>query len=1227
MNYKMLLGNCFTVWRGAFLLVILSVNAVFAQSGVSSITGTVRDAQGNIIANATVRLVNAEKGFSRSFVTTDSGAYNFASIQPDVYVLEVEASGFKKFVQNNVGALIDKSTEIDVALEAGNISETVTVTSDTIESVINTQDASLGNNFQPEQIQQLPTDLRNVTRLLSLQPGVTRDGSVNGGRSDQSNITLDGIDVNEQQTNQAFSPILRVTAESISEFRVTTSNPNANQGRSSGAQISLSTKSGSNSFNGAAFEFFRPTKGSANDFFNNLAGIERQKLDRHVFGGALGGPIVKNKAFFFYSYEGQREKSETSVLQVVPLPSLGRGELNFISTNGTRVTLNQAQLNAAYTQLDLNPAAIAYLADAARRYPSNTTEGGDGLNTGGFRFNAPVPEDLNTHIVRFDFNLNSNQTLFARANKQHDTRLRAPAFPDTPAPEVWNHNTGVAVGHNWIIGSNKVNSFRYGLTRQAFTAGGDANENSINFRFVFQPFNYTYGFSRVTPVHNFTDDFTWTINEHTLQFGGNIRIIRNKRSDLSDAFDTAIVNPSFYSQSGRSLLTPLNTAANPIQTSNLNYQAAAAALVGRYSQYSANYNFDVEGNVLPAGTPINRNFATEEYDLYVQDSWKLRQNLTLNYGVRYALSRPVYEKDGYQIRPNIPLGDYFEARRASAANGVPYNELINFETAGPSYDKPGFYDMDKNNFQPRVSVAWSPKFKKGFLGAFFGKDNESVFRGGFAMTNDYFGQQLAVTFNNLSSLGFKVEQAVSANTHNVTSNQGPLFTGPGQTVRNFSRIATPPANRFSTPADQAERIESSLDSTLISPTHYNWSLTYGRKLPKGLYVEASYVGRKARNLLVTRDIMAFNNLVDPKSGMDWYTAAGQIYDLYYGGATVNQVTPIPYFENLFPGLATLSMSATQAVFNLNARSAFGDWTYLQTLLDDEGSTPNLFVQPQYAAFSAFSTVGRSDYHGGNLSVRQRLGNSFTFDLNYTFAKSMDDASGLQTAGTYGSAFVLNSLRQQDNYALSDFDVRHNVNANAIWQMPFGRNRRYLNGINKYADAILGGWQLGGIYRWNTGNPFSNLIDLSGWATNWNIRSNVVRTRPIQTKIDRNTRTAFGNLTPNTTEAAKALIASIRPARPGETGDRNVFFGSSYSALDMNLVKNFTMPWNENHKLEFRWEVFNVFNKQYFDEGSFSAQSITPGLPASTSEFTEGTAQFTAIQGAPRRMQFGLRYSF
>ncbi|MBA3335528.1 MAG: carboxypeptidase regulatory-like domain-containing protein, partial [Acidobacteria bacterium] len=431
MNYKMLLRNCFTVWLGAFLLVILSVNAVFAQSGVSSITGTVRDAQGNIIVNATVRLVNAEKGFSRSFVTTDSGAYNFASIQPGIYVLEVEASGFKKFVQNNVGALIDKSTEIDVALEAGNISETVTVTSDTIESVINTQDASLGNNFQPEQIQQLPTDLRNVTRLLSLQPGVTRDGSVNGGRSDQSNITLDGIDVNEQQTNQAFSPILRVTAESISEFRVTTSNPNANQGRSSGAQISLSTKSGSNSFNGAAFEFFRPTKGSANDFFNNLAGIERQKLDRHVFGGALGGPIVKNKAFFFYSYEGQREKSETSVLQVVPLPSLGRGELNFISTNGTRVTLNQAQLNAAYTQLDLNPAAIAYLADAARRYPSNTTEGGDGLNTGGFRFNAPVPEDLNTHIVRFDFNLNSNQTLFARANKQHDTRLRAPAFPDT----------------------------------------------------------------------------------------------------------------------------------------------------------------------------------------------------------------------------------------------------------------------------------------------------------------------------------------------------------------------------------------------------------------------------------------------------------------------------------------------------------------------------------------------------------------------------------------------------------------------------------------------------------------------------------------------------------------------------------------------------------------------------------------------------------------------------
>lgn len=1223
----------------AIIVSIFTVGNIYAQTDVSEVTGAVTDAQGAAVAGATVTLSNQEKGFTRTTQTADNGTYNFPGIQPGTYSVEVEKSGFKKSVKTNVQAAIASTAEVNVTLEIGNVTETVTVTSDTIDTIVNTQDASIGTAFQPIQIQQLPTDSRNIAGLLSLQPGVTPQGYVNGGRSDQANITLDGVDVNDQQLGTAFFSVLRATAESVEEFRVVTTNANADLGRSSGAQISLLTRSGRNDFFGAAFWLPRRTFGSANNFFNNNANPaqERPNIDRDVFGGAIGGPIVRDKLFFFYSYEGWRQSVEIPTVQTVPLPSLGQGILRFEDNNGNIVTLTQAQFNSIYSAAGQNPAALAVLAAAAARYPANDTSAGDGLNTSGFRFNAPTSYDQNTHVLRLDWNINNNHQLFARGNKQHDVLLTAPAFPDTPAPEDWDHNTGVAVGHTWTIGSNKVNVFRYGLTRQAYTRGGDANENAISFRFVYSPLNYSYSLSRVTPVQNFTDDFTWTVNDHTLQFGGNIRTIRNKRSDSSPAFDQAVVNPSYYASSGRSLLTPLVGAGYSVSTNNLDAQAAVAALIGRFSQYTANYNYDLDGNVLPPGTVIDRNFATEEYDMYFQDSWKARSNLTVNLGLRYSLSRPVYETSGYQIRPSIPLGRYFERRLQTASRGTSYNEVLNFELAGPKNDAPGFYSLDTNNFQPRISAAWSPNFKSGFLSKLFGENNESVLRGGFAITNDYFGQQLAVTFTGLSTLGFLTSDTIAPNSFNVTTRLAPRFTGFGQQINNLPGMA-PLANRFQTPPDEDTRIELSLDSTLVSPINYSWNLTFGRKLPKGLYIEASYVGRKARNLLVQRDIMAPNNLVDPISGMDWYTAAGMLYDAFYSGTPVENLPAIPYFENLFPGLnASLGPvfglgaqpNSTRAAYSIHEAYAYGDWTFLQLLLDDDflnSRWSNLFYQPQYGAFTAFSTVGRSDYHGGSLSVRQRLGQSLLFDLNYTYSKSMDDASGLQTSGAYGSAFILNAIRQEDSYSVSDFDLRHVINANGLWQIPIGRGRRFFSDSNPFVDALVGGWQIGGIFRWNTGLPFSNLIDLSGWATNWQLRSRAVRTAPIQTSPTRG-----GNGQPaNIFSDLTTLANSVRPPRPGETGDRNVFRGTHFSQLDMNLGKTFNMPWNENHKLQFRWEVFNVLNKQYLDENSLAAFSITPADPfdpTSEPRLSGNTGEFTGIKGIPRRMQFVLRYSF
>lgn len=823
-------------------------------------------------------------------------------------------------------------------LEVGAVAETVTVSSRSAEALLNTQDATLGNNFVAEQITQLPLEARNVAGLLTLQPGVTRDGYVAGARSDQSNVTLDGVDINEAQTNQIGSTtsndvapdnstVLRLNAEAIEEFRVTTVNANAQAGRSSGAQISLITKGGTNDFHGAGFWFHRPTILTSNFFFNNRDGLERPSLIRNTYGGAIGGPIVKDRAFFFYSYEGRKDRSQTTVVQTVPLPSLGRGELRYVNPSGGITTLTAADFATIFPALGgANPIAVAALAEAARRYPANSFNVGDSradrlLNTAGFRFNAPVPTDLNSHAAKFDLNLTDSQTLFVRANVIHDVVTGisgAPAFPDTPSRPTWTHPWGIAVGHTWTLNSKFVNNFRYGLTREAFTRQGDAAKNEIYFRFVVFPVYDTRTISRETPVQNFTDDLSWVKGNHTAQFGTNIRVIRNQRVILATAFDVAYTNPSGYFAGGAPVSNAIR-AFSPIgsgQTSVV--QNSAVALLGRLTTYEARFTFDREGELQPAGTPTEREFATEEYDFYVQDVWKMRPNLTLTYGLRYSLSRPVYETGGFETKPDIALSEYFRRRQAAASVGQNYDEPLAVDLSGPANDRSPLYRWDKNNFQPRVGVAWSPNFKGGLLGGLFGEESQSVIRGGFGITNDYVGQALAVNFDLNNTLGFSSASSIAPGAYNIDTRPGPLFTGYAQDVRGLPGIITPgrltfpqlkPLNPF------ARLIEGSVDEELVAPINYSWNLTFERQLPKGLLVQASYLGRLGRNLLATRDVMMPNNLVDPASGMDWYTAAGILEDLRRAGTPVSSVQSIPYFENLFGSVPGFNQNYADIIGN------------------------------------------------------------------------------------------------------------------------------------------------------------------------------------------------------------------------------------------------------------------------------------------------------------------------
>jgi hypothetical protein len=1295
--------------------VTLATLAAWGQTGTSTIRGVVTDEQGRVVPNATVTLTNIDTNAVRNTKTTDSGAYVFDLITPADYRLEVDAKGFKKKVIANAKALIGKQTEENIQLDVGANTEIVEVQASAQEAMINTQDATLGNNFESMQITQLPLEARNIVDLLSLQPGATREGYVTGARADQANVTLDGVDINNAQTGNAeiprstnglligaldndrgditSGPVLRLNSEAIEEFRVTTANGNANQGRSSGSQVNLITKAGTNKFHGAAFEFHRSRGFTANDWFNNHAGVPRTPLQRNTFGGALGGPIVKDRAFFFYSYEGRHDASGQSVVRTVPLANLGQGTINYeYCTDAACNGVQQASLTVSPSNpgpfggpdgAGINQAALDALAEAAAKYPANDTTTGDQLNTGGFRFNAPTPTKLNSHVAKLDFNINSHQTAFFRTNVIYDHQTLPQWLPDTPSPETWSHPWGIAAGHTWTIGNHWVNNFRYGFTRQAFTDGGDSTGNDTDFRFVFQPNGETHPLSRVTPVHNFTDDLSWIKGNHNIQFGVNIRKINNQRVSFATAYDFAETNPSFYLNTGANVPgdfqayldangLPGDENAGESLLSTIQVRNAGTAAIGRFTELTSNFTFDKNGNLLPAGAPTSRNFATQAYDSYVQDTWKVRPNLTLTLGLRYSLERPVYETQGYEVQPGISggsgcqltsLSTIFHRRLDAAAQGTNYTDPICVNRSGPANGGPSMYNWDKNNFQPRVALAWSPDGGSGFFGRVFGNKGQSVLRGGFALTNDYYGQALAVDWDLNNSLGFTSNFTNHANTFDSSTANGkpigPLFTGFGQDVRSLIGTAggtVPGGLSFPLQAsvlngddEFGERIESSMDSGLHAPREYVWNFTFERTLPKGAIFSASYIGRKGRSLLAHRDVTAFNNLRDPQTGLDWYTAATTLEKLRQQGVDISQVPSListdvaNYFNNVFPaGMASIigdydgldydpAWTNAQAFFGeyqLNDFFEANDWTDIQAEADlamaFNGNGPH-FMQPQYGTLSAWSTIGNSNYHALAVSFRQRL-SSLTFDFNYTWSHSLDDASGLQAEFGVGGnfqgngSFIVNPIRQHDNYASSDFDVRHNINADAVWSLPFGRGKALLGNSSRLVDAFLGGWQLSGIFRWNTGLPVTSPYDDGRWATNWDFQANVTPLTPIHACANKpvnGTPNLFGNCD------ITAIYQNFRNAYPGETGPRNYLRYPGYVDLDLGLGKSWKIT--ENHQLQIRWDVFNVTNTQHLTSWSNGGVAADPGLTGATPP--DDFYNFTQIQGQPRVMQIGLRYSF
>ncbi len=1226
-----------------FTCILLCMLGAGAQAQVSStsLRGTVMDSTGALVPGAAVAITNPANGFSATQTTDSSGRYSFPQLMPGTYTVHVSAAGFAA-TDRKAQLLVSEPATIDVKLGVVAAEQNVNVSAEA--ETLNSTDASIGNAMNNQFIQAVPTEGRNVPDLLSVQPGVlylgknvnqdtdSRSGAVAGARSDQGNVTLDGIDDNDQVNGYAFTGVLRSTQDSTEEFRVTTSNSTADQGRSSGAQVSLITKSGTNSFHGSAYEYYRPPFAAANDWFYKQAEIENgqpniaSKLLRNTFGGSLGGPVRKDKLFFFFNYEGQRTSENLVETRTVPSASYRAGNLTYEDANGSLTTLNPAQLSTLDGACTANgvcpwgpggdPNVLRYWS----QYPLNTSfNTGDGYNTGAYTFSSPAPASLNTSILKVDYVLNDRNRFFVRGNLQKDTTDGDEQFPGQPASYVIEDNTkGLVGGYTWAPTASLVNDLRYGYVRQGYSNRGVGTGNYVDFRFVDQ-FNAETRTTIVNvPVHNIVDNLSWSKGSHTIQLGGNWRLITNNRSTDALSYSSANSNPYWLNnEPDPSALDGVPAYSQGFANSFL---IAYANLVGTVPQLNSQYNYSVNrgggsGALLDQGAFLNRSFRTNEFEYYVSDSWRATPKLTLTYGLRHTLLQTPYEINGQQVTPTIDTDAWYKQREAAAQAGQVYEPLLQFVPSGKGNGRPGYWPRQKLNIAPRISIAYAP-------------DPRTTLRAGFGLYYDHYGQSVVNTFDQEGSFGLTnafVNPAAGYGTETA-----PRFTG----KRDLPNIDTGPSpgNPIQFPyAPSATNflITEGIDNKLKTPYSEVIDASVQRQIPGGLTLEVDYVGRLGRHLLQQLDLTQPVDFVDTQGGGDYFaagTALSRQVDAHHGDPNA-QVDAIPYFEHVFSYLAKPSESATQFIYT-------NEWAPYRYTYGESTSLADLdfycyygcplgtrFFQGQFSTLNATASIGMSYYNAAQVIVRHPSSHGLQYDFNYTFSKSIDygsDAERSKPLGASGSfSTIENTWNPALNRAVSDFDTRHLISWDWVYEVPFGRGRRYGSNIGRWEDAALGGWQVAGLGRWSSGLPFS--VNEPGYTTDWEFPAFAVPNGKVAVH-----KHLDANGTPQVFANPGAINSGVRspdgPMRlpyPGEAGGRNIFRGDGFFEVDASVSKSWILY--RESRLSASWEAFNFTNSVRFDTNPNTSLG---------NQLTSGSlGKYSAVLNRPRVQQFSLRVDF
>jgi hypothetical protein len=1258
------------ILAGVVCLLMLPVAG--AQSTSGRVRGTITDASGSTVVGTPVTLTNTATNVTRTATSNGNGEYLFLEVPVGTYELSVAQTGFKKFLRKDVVVDLDAVVSIDIALQVGGSTETVEVTGEP--PVIDTTTTQLGAVVGSREVTELPLNTRDTYQLLQLQPGVQSQlgndlfyGSdkpgvvtVNGGRGRSNNYSVNGGDGNDLFANL---PAVQPSPDTIEEFRVITNSFDAEYGRNSGSVVNVVTKSGTNEYHGSIFEFFRNTVLDAKPFTTFPA--TRPDFQQNQFGGTLGGPIKKDKTFFFASYEGRRIK-QGILSNPVPLPSANQLAGNFTDLTGTLTTGPTAAALQSRCGAQLSPAANTELANIAAGgtptannysavlFPTGIpTQCFDPLSTsiynqyvhatsdGAFQASPNKINNGDQFTIKMDQDLTAKQKLAIYYYFDDDylldpfAKFQAAGGDLGNFPGVFSTRTQqINATHTWTLGSTGVNEFRFSYFREGqgqfntpkvtslvqnscgssasafcFTGTTDQplfdstgaplgsnpdygihpnlgpSKEGLPFISVNGGFSLGNNFEGQLPqvgnTFQFADNYSRIIGNHSAKFGADIRYQK---------FDQTL----YYNVNGSINFGP--GGANDTGDSYANY---LLGLPNSYSQGSAQQE-------LVRSTSIY---------LYAQDSWKIKSNLTLNYGLRWEMNTPLTDigKKVQTYRPG-QVSTIYPCQMAAgnplitpstpdcnSAGVTPVGLVFPGDKGVPN----GLTNTYFKAFAPRLGINWSPAADSGVLRAITGGPNKMTVSAGWGLFYNPIEQLVLEQFSAEPPFG-------GSNFISDPVFQAPFVTQGGSVNPNpFNGILNPPRGQ---PIDWSSfrsiLLYGQFPSNLRTQYSAQYNLTVKRELPGNMLFQVGYVGSQGHRLLASYDL----NHGNPNTCNDLAATPGVLNGVggspiicgpqsadnsyYVPPGTVIPNTPdggllLPY--NAGPG-GTLVPAGTTV--GPNGITLVGIRKYSSPLCQPlTGAGCPADGVPVFSNIFTENTVAHSNYNSLQVLLDKHFSHGLQFTAAYTYSKSLDNASSFESS--------LNPVNLNATYGPSLFDARHRFVFSYVWGLPVPK-------YDGFKGQALDGWQLSGIVTFQTGFPvritssddieefYSTFFEAPGepnWAPGYT-PGKLVMWDPRK----------HGGLAFDPNQFTNSTVA------PGTIGNapRSICCQPGIDNWDVGVFKGFQLT--ERLRTEFRTELYNIWNHaQFYSVDGNISDGSTFGLAQKVRD--------------PRQIQFALKFIF